>query len=369
MKILFVVNNVSITSIPLELAGHLAARHDVAVLSFYDKDKPPAESASHAEHLKMFYCGVRGSADVRGFLRCSRLIRKIAPDIIHTHHTYSGVVTRILAKFAGGIKVVHTVHANHRSYGRLNNIIIGLTLPLCDRIICNSQNTKRTLLGWQKALLKKKRIEVIYNGVDTKRIKGDYIVAERVFKQYALVKRAEFVIGTVGRLVWQKDHETLVKAFALFKKKVPAAKLLLVGDGVLRRRIETLSHDLGLSGDVIISGMLPRDAVYALLPMIDIFVISSVYEGFCNAMVEAMLAEVPVIATRIDPLPEVLGEDCGKYFIKRDHAALADVMAEMYGSDRMRKDYGRRAKARAKERFTITATVNGYSNVYTALLS
>ena len=100
------------------------------------------------------------------FINFIRKTKKQKPDLVHTHQTYSGVLARLCAKLAGKIKVVHTVHANHRSYNHMQNLIIGLTLPFCDRIVCNSQNTKRSFLPWQKIISWRKTRRVIYNGVN-----------------------------------------------------------------------------------------------------------------------------------------------------------------------------------------------------------
>jgi glycosyltransferase involved in cell wall biosynthesis len=368
VKVLHVVNNISFSSIPLELAGELGRDLDIVVLSFYDS---PAQVAAKRLNLRaglsIHGCGIRNIADVRGLIRFLRRIRRLAPDIIHTHHTLSGAVARICAKLIGRIKIVHTAHANHHSYSGFQNVIIGLTLPLCDSIVCNSVNTRNSFLKWQDAMLRQRRKTVVYNGVDIARVRASLNQPPTPGGWGDRFRKTDFIVGTVGRLVWPKDQATLIRGFGLFKAKVPAAKLLIVGDGKLRDELETLIAGLRLTEEVVITGMVPREDVYRLLRIIDVFVISSVFEGFCNAMVEAMIAAKPVIATAVDPLPEVLGETCGLFFEKRNPGDLAAALDRLYREPELRTSLGLAGQDRALKNFSLEASTSGYLDVYRRL--
>src|SRR5699024_188883 len=125
-----------------------------------------------------------------------------------------------------------------------------------------------------------------------------------------------FLIGTVGRLVKVKDHETLIKGFAKVNAKIKNSKLIIVGNGQLKNHLESLATSLGIEKNVIVTGLVTREEVYRILIIMNLFVITSLYEGFCNALVEGMIAKKPPNVTNINPLPEVVGGKNALFFNK-----------------------------------------------------
>ncbi len=115
-----------------------------------------------------------------------------------------------------------------------------------------------------------------------------------------------FVVGTIGRLVPQKDYPTLLRAFSLIVEKKPNAVLVILGDGVERKSLNKLAQELSISEKIIWIGKTSN--VYPYLSLMDVFVLSSIYEGFGLVLAEAMVCRVPVVASRNSAIPEVLGE-------------------------------------------------------------
>lgn len=115
-----------------------------------------------------------------------------------------------------------------------------------------------------------------------------------------------FVVGTIGRLVPQKDYPTLLRAFSLILENKPNAVLVILGDGVERESLNKLAQELSISKKIFWVGKTSN--VYAYLSLMDVFVLSSIYEGFGLVLAEAMVSRVPIVASRNSAIPEVLGE-------------------------------------------------------------
>ena len=164
----------------------------------------------------------------------------------------------------------------------------------------------------------------------------------------------------VGRCVAQKDHKTLLRALA----SVPDAHLLLVGDGPLRRELERMAHGLGISERVSFLGW--REDVAAVLKASDIYVHSTHSDGFGIAACEAMAAGLPVLASDVPGLREVVA-GAGILFPARDEKALAQHLSALIRSPELRSEMGRRSLQRARE-FSIDKTVDRCIRLYESVL-
>jgi glycosyltransferase involved in cell wall biosynthesis len=223
-------------------------------------------------------------------------------------------------------------------------------------IACNSQATATALADWVPEVAN--RIQVVSNG----------IVVER-FSQAAAAERQD-VLGTtnqvpllvsVARLEPDKDHATLLRALA----RVPQAHLALVGDGELRPRLQAQARSLGIAGRVHFLGRRPD--VPQLLKMSDVFVHSTHSDGFCLAALEAMAAGIPVIATSVPGLAEVVG-NAGVLLPPGDDAALAVAISSLLASEGRRKELAAAGVARARQ-FAIESTAEAYIRFYESALA
>jgi glycosyltransferase involved in cell wall biosynthesis len=176
------------------------------------------------------------------------------------------------------------------------------------------------------------------------------------------------VIGTVGRLSFEKDYQTLLEAFALVVKQSPKARLLLIGDGPDRGKLLVLTEQLNLSGSVKFLGM--RSDVPALLNALDIFVLSSISEGIPNTILEAMCVGLPVVSTKVGGVPEIVQEGItGLLTRSRDPQSLANALTKLVVSSSLRRKMGDAGKAIVRERFSLESMVKAYEENYVELLS
>lgn len=144
-------------------------------------------------------------------------------------------------------------------------------------------------------------------------------------------KNGSIIVGCVARLVWQKDHVTLLKAFSVFVERFSDARLLIVGDGPLRSELEKKCHELAIQEKVTFAGKVNN--VESYLHQMDIFVLPSSTEGFGLAVLEAMSAHISVIASDIPALSEVLAGN-GLQFRTGDHLDLSSKMVELADADK-----------------------------------
>jgi len=115
----------------------------------------------------------------------------------------------------------------------------------------------------------------------------------------------DFIFGTIGRIVPQKDYPTLLKAFSINYKGKREYKLLIIGDGYLKQEMQDLASKLKISSNVVWLGR--TDRINEILKLMNCFILASSYEGFGLVLLEAMSAEVPIVATKNSAIPEVLG--------------------------------------------------------------
>lgn len=237
--------------------------------------------------------------DVRSVFEITRLCKENQIDIVHTHSSKAGVVGRLGAWRAGVKTIVHTVHGFS-----FNDFMPGLEragMVFLERwmsryttdllFVSNKDRETGNALG----IGAKERSLTIYNGIDYQPFESKPD-REAVRKSLG-IDSDDYVIGFTGRLSKQKGIHILVEAFARFQSENLSARLLLVGDGPLRNRVENLARKLRVESRVSITGF--RDDVAQMLSAMDLFVMTSLWEGLSRSLVEAMYAKIPVIATDV----------------------------------------------------------------------
>jgi glycosyltransferase involved in cell wall biosynthesis len=164
-----------------------------------------------------------------------------------------------------------------------------------------------------------------------------------------------------------KGQQHLIDAAALVVKQVPDVRFVILGDGELREKLEKQIKDAHLERHVFLAGFRP-DAL-ELTKDFDIFAMSSVSEGMCTALVDAMAASKPAVATAAGGIPEVMVDgDTGFLVAARDHEAMAAKLVILLKDPALRARMGEAALARARERFTVERMVEGTSAVYERLV-
>jgi glycosyltransferase involved in cell wall biosynthesis len=165
-----------------------------------------------------------------------------------------------------------------------------------------------------------------------------------------------------------KDQPTLVRAMARVRKRAPQAHLVLVGDGPKRNEVERLVAQIGLEENVHFLGMRPDVAV--LLHHLDVFVLSSRYEGESLAVLEAMSAQRPIVATAVGGTPGLLENGkCGLLVPPGDDASMAMAILELLENKRKAEELARRARERFLKEYTIDRMGEKYLHLYRHIVS
>lgn len=359
LTVMYIVGEDSSTSIPLEVAGFMRDGHvRMITAAYYDH----MVGGAKAFDVSVIRIGAKSRIDPRGPFRLYACIAHIQPDVVHIHHTVSAFWGALIGKLAGGAKIVRTEHNDHRFSNLGQNIINFCCQALSDRVLCNSEETYHNLRPWEKWIVGN-NFEVVYNGVDVNRIDQAIRKKEEV-RQMLGVRKDEVVIGSVGRLIEVKNYNTLLHAMPRVIDEFPNARLVLVGDGLLRAHLEKVAHDLELSDRIIFVGRIDRDSVYSFLHAIDLYVVPSLAEGFCNAAVEAMAACNPVVSSDISTLREVIG-DVATYVDPTQPDDIARGIIELVSrGPKAWYDQGRACRERAVRNYSVEQTARAYVRNY-----
>ncbi|MDI3289827.1 glycosyltransferase [Polyangium sp. 15x6] len=287
-------------------------------------------------------------------------------DLVHTHNPrphVHGALAALAARRVTGKRprVVHTKHG--RNYpGDLGRVLANrMASALSDRIVAVSDDARRVALEVEHGSAR--RLVTIRNGVDTRAYRpGDAERARRALDVPADVLH----VGCVARLSAEKDHATLIQAFARVRTCHPGARLTLVGEGPERASLEALVQKFGLHGAVQLLGH--RDDVATLLPGFDLFALASRTEGTSLTLLEAAAAGLPIVATRVGGNPEIVADgETGLLVPAGEPAALADAIGSLWArSDRA--GMGQAGRALVETRYGMGKMISAYETLYAEVL-
>jgi glycosyltransferase involved in cell wall biosynthesis len=307
---------------------------------------------------------VRGKWDVLKVSRLAGLLRRWEIDLLHTHLFHADLAGRPAAAIAQVPHLIHTVHVAEKRWRPWQFAWAGLTAARCDRIVAVSRDVAEhhaRLSG-----LSADRYEVISNGIDVAAYARDGAARKRLRQEWG-VPDDGVLVAFVGRLDRQKGPDVLLRAWshvhASNRAPQPALRLVLAGEGPQRSEIESQIAQLRIQDGVRMLGFV-RD-VRAVLSAADLFVMPSRWEGFGLAAAEAMAAGLPVIATPVAGLREVVADgESGLLVDAEDAEALARSIEVLAYDPGRRGAMGRCGAQRAAEMFGIERNVAAHQRLY-----
>jgi glycosyltransferase involved in cell wall biosynthesis len=295
-------------------------------------------------------------------IRLALLFRRNRPDVIFSLLSSTNV-TVIIAKLLSGTKsrvIVseHTypsVNLANEMYGGITRFFISRCYPEADRIIAVSESIKRDLM--LNFHFPETKIEVVYNPVDI----GEIQRLSKEAVEHTWFRDKLPVIVSVGRLTKQKGYPYLLQAFSLVKRHL-SCRLAIIGEGQDRTKLIDMTKSLGIETEVEFLGFQKNPFKY--MARSSLFVLSSLYEGFPNVILEAMALGLPVISTDCPSGPAEIIEDKknGLLVPVKDEQALAGAIICVMTDERLRESLGREARLRADD-FALEKIAKDYKRV------
>lgn len=304
---------------------------------------------------------------IKGFvlkiIRLAFLFRKGKPDVIFSLLSSTNV-TVILANLLSGSKSTvivsehthPTVNLRNELYGPITKRFMKLCYPGAERIVAVSQAIRQDLIN--NFHIPEDKVTVIYNPVDTREI--ELMSQEPV--EHPWFRDHIPVIVSVGRLTKQKGYPILLRAFSHVRKYLPC-RLVIIGEGEDRSKLSDLARDLGIGDDVAFLGFQKNPFKY--VSRASLFVLSSLYEGFPNVILEAMALGLPVVSTDCPSGPPEIIEDgkSGLLVPVKDSDALANAITKVLRDQPLRESLGREARQRVKL-FELDTIVKVYRRLF-----
>lgn len=305
-KILHIISSggfFGVENVLLNLSRVLKDRKfEVVIMNLSNKDIHTNEVLKEAIKFgiktESIYCP--GRLDFKVIKKLRAYIKMNSINIIHSHEYKSNFYAFFSSLFLN-VKKVSTVHNWIRNNFKLilYSLLDKYVLRGFNNVIAVSDNVKNELIA---SGIKQSKVTLIANGIDVK--KFNLYDNHSILKKRFNINDSEKIIGTLGRLSQEKGHIYLLYAFAEINKKFPNIKLLIIGDGPLRKKLEQLSSSLDLKENVIFTGSVSE--VQNILSIIDVFVLPSLVEAMPLALLEAMASKRPTIATRVGDIPRII---------------------------------------------------------------
>lgn len=304
---------------------------------------------------------MNGMLDLEWLRRFTRLLRERGVGLIHAHEFGANTYGTLAGRLAR-VPVVATVHGRSYYTDRRRRRLAYRVVSRAAAMVAVSEDLKRFVV--ERAGVSARRVRVVYNGIGP---------AEPVSKDATArlradlgLHRGERVVAVVGSLYGVKGHRFLLEATPGVLAACPSTVFLIAGRGESEAALRTQAKSLGIDARVRFLGF--RQDVPALLALCDVFVLPSLSEGLSIAILEAMAAARPVVATKVGGNPElVVHSETGVLVECADPAGLASAVTRLLTNPAEARRLGENGRSRVQSRFTIGAMVKNYETIYDAV--
>ena len=302
-----------------------------------------------------------GLAGIRQIIRLTVFLRRHRVDVFQSHDLYSTLLG-VPAAWLARVPVIISSRRDLASwwwYTRRNRRILRHIQNFSSRIIANSQAVEDFLV--REDGFDRRQICVVRNGVDFKRFANASGDREKLFPNLGRDDRLIAVVANMN--VKSKGHSDLIAAGQEICQEFPGAKFLCIGDGIERRELERTVEELRLRNHFLFLGR--RDDVPNILACCDLFVLPSWAEGLPNSVLEAMAAGVPVVATRVGGIPEIIADGVGGLLVPaQDSRALAAAIAQLLRDPQRAQRFAEVAQERARTEFSYERLLAALDRLY-----
>lgn len=291
-------------------------------------------------------------------------LRKISPDVIHTHYPGALFYAGPLARRMGLNAIIHTVHGAHYEGGWRHRMTGRLGARHAKHIVCVSKATANHVL--QHHITRKKKIQVIYNGINISHFQSAHSEGGRIRAELG-IPQSTYVIGTVGRLSDVKRQDTLLRAFVNVHQSIPKSHLLVVGDGPNRQQLVELTKSLGLEEHVIFAGY--RADRECCLAAMDTFALTSDSEGTPLSLLEAWATGLPAVVTAVGGLPELIENGTTGILVPPgNHEMFGAELKRILKNHKLRSDLAKASSNLVQKRFSREEMLAQYMILYKSVI-
>ena len=274
--------------------------------------------------------------DLKAIKAVRNLIKRYNPDIVYAHSSKAGAIARV-ADIGLKNHCVYNPHGwafNMRCSAKkkaMYTAIEKIAAPFCDKIICISDAEKQSALD--KKICREDKLQVIFNGVDIESYENG--VHGAVKRKDLNIPEDAFVVGMVGRMSPQKAPDVFVKMAKQVKDAVPNAHFIIVGTGNQEAEIRKYAKDNGFSDSLHITGWVDNPMSY--VELFDVACLLSRWEGFGLALPEYMMAGKPIVASRVDAIPNIIRDEENGLLVKvDDDVGASKAVLRIYQEDGLR---------------------------------
>ncbi len=332
-------------------------RFDPAVACLFNGNGKTAESIRQL-NIPVFDAGMRHKADFEALRRLYLIIRNSHPVILHSHLFHANQTARMLGRLAGSPVIVNCEHTSAMESEwryRVNRLTIGLA----DRVVAVSASVQEFCTV--HIHLPASKLVLIRNGIA---IPDKTLPTQRESRQMFNLPEEVDLIGTIGRLDPIKGYSYLLEAL---KQIDPDACLVIVGDGPEREHLQAHACRLGIKERVFWMGSVQD--IWSILPAFDLFVLPSLREGLPVTLLEAMAAGLPVVATQVGGVPEVILDGITGILLPAGNPqALAEAIQRLLTKPGLCMEMGRSGRERVRDDFSVEQMVQKTQALYEDLL-
>lgn len=293
-------------------------------------------------------------SEIKTFWKLIKLLRQLKPDVLHLNSSKSGLGA-LAGRIVGIKKIIFTAHGWAFAESRpgwqklLIKFFSWLTIILSHHTIAVSETDRNLVKDWWFC---RNKVQTIWNGIGP----INFLPRNKT--------GAEVTIGTIAELHANKNLDSLIRAFSLVTKNYPDARLVIIGEGEERAKLEKLISELNLENKIKLAGY-QENASRSLLSF-DIAVLPSKKEGLPYFILEAGLAGLAVVASNVGGIPEIIeNSQTGLLWPLNGPQSLADLLSSLIADSKKRAVLGQNLKTRVEKLFTVDAMVEKTLDLYT----
>lgn len=316
-------------------------------------------------NIKIHPINISNRPSILSLIKTYLLLKKVSPAILHTHGGTAGFYGRVAAVFNFKCVVIHTYHGIHylnfnkplqkRIYASIDKFLLKFT----NCTICVAKNDFE--IGLNAGIVRKEKAVVIHNGIEIDKFS---LLDKKIDNEPKL--RADddsLIVGSVGRLHYQKGYEYLIEASKTVLENYPNVKFVLIGDGELRDSLDSFAKKIGVDNNFVFLGN--RTDIPELLTQIDIFVLPSLWEGLPLVLLEAMAAKKPIVATDVNGIVEIIeSEKEGILVPPKNSVELSSALIRLLKDEELRKRLAENGYKKVWSEFSLSKMIAETETVY-----